>query len=297
MSPRGLSMKWVDCKVVAFDTETTGLNPFDGDRIIEFGAVELHIGADGRVDRVTHHQMFVNPEMPIPREASKVSGITDDDVADAPTFPAVAGKVRRVLQDGILVAHNLACDLGVIRSELVRCHLYWPPTPAEVDTLPLSQRLLPELRSHRLESVCGALDVPLDNAHRASHDAEACGRALVELARLKGAPADLEAFIEWADAVGPPPDTGHLRVGEQGVATFQVGPHTGETVERHPDHLQWMTLALERRDGRWVHRFPDSVRTWARRWLRVRAASRSRANPRSQGHNDWTLEPSPWVRA
>ena len=60
-------MRWTDCRIVAFDTETTGLNPFDGDRVIEFGAVELHIGPDGGVAQVSHHQMFVNPEMPIPR--------------------------------------------------------------------------------------------------------------------------------------------------------------------------------------------------------------------------------------
>ena len=288
-------MRWTDCRIVAFDTETTGLNPFDGDRVIEFGAVELHIGPDGGVANVTHHQMFVNPEMPIPRGATKVSGITDDDVADAPVFPKVALKIRKVLEDAILVAHNLAFDLNFIRSEFDRCGLHWPATRAEVDTLPLSQRLLPELRSHRLESVCGALDVPLDNAHRANHDAEACGRVMVEIARRKGAPPELEGFIQWADAVGPPPETGHLKLGAEGVAVFMDGPHKGETVERHPDHLQWMTLALERREGQWVSRYPDSVREWGRRWLRVRAAGRSRTNPRSQGATDWTLDPSPWV--
>lgn len=290
------SMHWTDCRIVAFDTETTGLNPFDGDRIIEFGAVELQIGADGAVEDVTHHQMFVNPEMPIPRAASKISGITDDDVADAPVFPRVAKKVQSVLEGAILVAHNLAFDLNFIRAELDRTGLHWPATAAEVDTLPLSQRLLPELRSHRLESVCNALEVPLDTAHRANHDAEACGRVMVEIARRKGAPQELEAFIQWADAVGPPPATGHLELGREGVAVFLDGPHKGETVERHPDHLQWMTMALERREDRWVSRYPDSVREWARRWLRVRAAGRSRTNPRSQGPMDWTLDPSPWVR-
>jgi DNA polymerase III subunit epsilon len=289
-------MRWTDCRVVAFDTETTGLNPFDGDRVVEFGAVELHFGPDGGVTQTTPHQMFVNPEMPIPRSASKISGITDDDVADAPVFAKVANRIRSLLEGSILIAHNLAFDLNFIRVELEMVGLHWPATRAEVDTLPLSQRLMSELRSHKLSSVCTALDVPLDNAHRASHDAEACGRVLAELARRKDAPADLDAFVEWADAVSPPPDTGHLKMGPEGVAIFTEGAFAGDAIERHPDHLQWMTMALERRDGRWVPRFPDSVQQWARRWLRVRAAARGRANPRSQGAADWNIDPSPWDR-
>ena len=193
--------------LVAFDTETTGLNVFDGDKVIEFGG-RAHIGADGGVDDVTHHQFFINRS--IPRAASKVSGITDDDVADAPSFEQVAERVRKVLSDAVLIAHNLSFDRNFLRVELEAVGRFWPGTVAEVDTLPLSQRLMPKMRSHRLEAVCKELGVPLDNAHRASHDAEACGRALVEIARRHGAPEDLLGFVEWADAVSPLPDTGHL---------------------------------------------------------------------------------------
>ena len=174
---------------------------------------------------------------------------------------------------------------------------FWPGTVAEVDTLPLSQRLMPKLRSHRLEAVCKELGVPLDNAHRASHDAEACGRALVEIARRHGAPEDLLGFVEWADAVSPPPDTGHLDVGPDGHPRFLTGKFKGEAVERHPDYLEWMIIALERRSEQWHPKYPESVRRWARRWLRARAAGRGRTNPRSQGHADWTLEPPLQSRA
>ncbi len=287
-------MRWRDCRLVAFDTETTGLSPFDGDRVIEFGAVELHVGAGGTVRRVVHHQWFINPERPIPRAASKISGITDDDVADAPTFDALAHKMSAVLKGAVLIAHNLGFDLNFMRVEFERAGSFFPATRAEVDTLPLSQRLMPELRSHRLESVCAALGVPLDNAHRASHDAEACGRALVELAKRQGAPDEIEAFIDWADAVSPPPDAGFVKMGSAGVPVFTEGPHIGQTIEAHPDHLQWMIHALARKDGRWIPRFPEPLRVWARRWLRARGAGRGRANPRSQGHTDWCLEPQVW---
>lgn len=288
---------WQRHRIVAFDTETTGLNAFDGDRVIEFGAVELHVSPTGEVDDVTAHQFFINPGIPIPRAASKVSGITDDDVADAPPFDEVADRVRKVLGGAILVAHNLAFDRNFLRTELERVGRFWPATVAEVDTLPLAQRLMPKLRSYRLESVCQSLSVPLDNAHRASHDAEACGRAMVEIARRNGAPDALEEFVEWADAVSAPPVTGHIEVSHEGVPVFLTGPFEGESVEKHPDHLEWMILALERRGDRWHPRFPESVRRWARRYLRARSTGRGRTNPRSQGHADWTLEPPAWTRA
>jgi len=143
--------------------------------------------------------------------------------------------------------------------------------------------------------ICAHLQVPLDNAHRATNDAEACGRALIELCRRKEAPADLAEFIDWAEAVGPPPDTGHLILGDRGVAEFASGPHKGATVEEHPDHLQWMTLALERRDGRWTQRFPDSVITWARRWLRARTTGWMPPGNKSPGAADWAIEPPAWL--
>ena len=287
-------MRWTDCRVVAFDTETTGLNPLDGDRIIEFAAVELTVDEDLQVVATKAHDFLINPQISIPRAAMQVTGITDADVAGKPTFERRAAEVRRVLEGAVIVAHNLPFDLAFLRMELERAGSAWPPTRAEVDTLSLSQRRMSDLRVHKLANVARALGVPLDNAHRATHDAEACGRVLVEMARRHNAPRDIDGFVAWADALAPPPDTGHLALGANGMPQFQMGPHTGEGVEAHPDHLQWMTMALERRDGAWQPRFPDSVREWARRWLRVRGAGRIRGAARSQGSQDWTLDPAPW---
>ena len=66
-------MRWTDCRIVAFDTETTGLSPFDGDRVIEFGAVEIRVDEEGPIGEITPHQMLVNPGRPIPRAASRIS--------------------------------------------------------------------------------------------------------------------------------------------------------------------------------------------------------------------------------
>lgn len=287
-------MRWSDCRVVAFDTETTGLLPHEGDRIMEFAAVELRVDASLRVTSVKPHDFLINPEMPIPRKATQVTGIQDDDVADAPVFAERASDVFRLLKDAVVVAHNLPFDLAFLRMELERAGSSWPPTRAEVDTLTLSKRRMSELKVHKLGEVARVLGVPLDNAHRATNDAEACGRVMVEMARKFDAPVELDGFVEWADAMSPPPETGHLALGSRGLPVFLTGPYKGEPVESHPDHLQWMTLALERHEGRWRSRFPDSVQRWARRWLRVRGSGRIRANPRGQSSADWNLDPSPW---
>ncbi len=289
-------MLWRNTRIVAFDTETTGLDPLSGDRVIEFGAVTLEVDAGGRVSNVTAYDTFLQPGIPIPREASRISGITDDDVKDAPEFGEVVDEIVGRLEGSVVVAHNLGFDLGFIRSELERCGRVWPETLAEVDTLPLSQRLIPNLRSHALGSICEELGVALEKAHRASADAEACGRALIEMCRLHQAPAELEAFVAWADAVSPPPLTGHLVRGEDGRVHFLDGPWRGRAIDLHPDHLQWMTIALERREGRWHHRYPESVRLWVRRWLRARASGRGKGSSKGQGPDDWGLEPPVWAR-
>jgi hypothetical protein len=186
-------------------------------------------------------------------------------------------------------------------------------------------QLLPHLQSYRLGSLCEAMGVSLEGAHRASNDAEATGRLLLELAKRKGAPDALPEFIEWADAIAPPPDTGHLKLGPRGVVELCEEPWAGRTVEELPDILQWMTMALQRQGGAWTHRYPAPVRQWARRWLRLRASGSAKpatARPapgaasagsgllgggpsraaaaegglRRGNPAEWNLEPSPWLR-
>ncbi len=290
-------MRWIDCRLVAIDTETTGLDPYsvsDPDRIMEMAAVELQMDAQLRVVQARPHHWLIHPDRPIPRKATQVTGITDEDVAGAPRFAERAGELRRLLTDAIIVAHNLPFDLGFLRTELERAGMAWPRTRAEVDTLTLSQRRMTDLKVHKLGEVARALGVPLDNAHRATDDAEACGRVLVEMARRFEAPLDLESFVDWTDAMSPPPDTGHLAVGARGVPEFLEGPYKGDTVDAHPDYLQWMAMALERRDGRWVSRYPESLQRWARRWLRARAAGRFRQAARGQSSADWNIDPATW---
>jgi DNA polymerase III epsilon subunit family exonuclease len=283
-------MRWKHLPIVAFDTETTGLQPFDGDRIIEFGAVELTIGEDGRVADVTRHSLLVNPQMAIPRKVTEITGIRDTDVAAAPLFAEIAPRVHELLSGSITVAHNFPFDLAFLTQQLEACELGWPEPIAEVDTVDLSIAHFADERRHRLEDLCRRLDVPLDNAHRAADDAEATGRCFIELARRHEVADELQAMLDWARAIGRPPADAALCPDDSGQIVFRDGPHAGQPVGDHPIHLAWMEKARVRGPNGWQWRYPDSIRDWARRWLDVRGSGRARQNPKSYRSTDWVLD-------
>ena len=285
-------MKWKSLPIVAFDTETTGLEPFGGDRIIEFAAVVLHLGDDGRVAHRTDHSFLVNPERPIPRKVTEITGISEIDVAGAPPFAEVASTVHALFQDAITVAHNYPFDMGFLSSEFERVGLHWPEPLAEIDTVDLSMRIFTDARSHKLSDLSDRLDVRLERAHRATDDAAACGYAFVELARNhgNGLEDDLQSLLEWAKAIGRPPEEGPFDVDPHGRVVFREGPHAGGVVSQHPIHLAWMTKAKVRLNGVWQWRHPDSVREWAQRWLDVRGAGRARQSAKSFHAQDWVID-------
>ena len=142
-------MLWRDTPILAFDTETTGLNPHEGDRVIEFAAVQLHLDSEGRVEKVDRHEMLINPGIPIPREVVKLTGITDEAVADAPPFEKRAKEIQNLLQDSLVVAHNLQFDQNFLAVEFQRLGRFWPDTLGEIDTLELSIRYFPNERGHK----------------------------------------------------------------------------------------------------------------------------------------------------
>lgn len=283
-------MSWRSLSVVAFDTETTGFFPETGDRVIEFAGVEFVLNDDGTVRSVVEHHHLINPDRPIPREASEVSGLKDEDVARAPQFAAVAQSIHALLARSITVAHNYPFDQRFLTSEFARCDLSWPYPVAEIDTLDLSRRFYSEAREHNLGATCQRLGVSLTGAHRAVNDARACGEAFLEMTRRHGAPLDLPDMIAWADAIGAPPATGHL-VREGGITRFATGRFAGQPVEEHPDELGWMSVARERVDGTWRLVFPVEVRQWAERFLRVRASGRNAQHAKGFGPMDWGIDP------
>jgi DNA polymerase III subunit epsilon len=291
-------MKWKHLPIVAFDTETTGLEPFRGDRIIELAVVVLRLDDEGAIVGREDWSTLVNPERDIPRQVTDITGISSADVADQPRFVDVADKVRELLSSGVTVAHNYPFDLGFLTREFddVRertgdPRMRWPEPLAEVDTVDLSMRCFREAKGHRLADLAERVSVQLERAHRATDDAAACGQAFVELVRRHRVADDLQAMLDWANAIGRPPDEGPIGPDDQGRIVFLDGMHQGEPVSMHPIHLGWIEHARERVGGRWRWRFSDPVRRWARRWLEVRGAGRARGGQKGFHATDWVLDP------
>ncbi len=178
---------------VAFDLETTGLSSAK-DVIIEIGAVRFSGGRE--VDRF---QTFVDPKRGIPDSIVKLTGITDEMVSGAPTESEAVRSFLSFAGDLPLCAHNAPFDIGFIDEACTRCGYKFDPT--YIDTVPLSQALLPEMRSHKLDLVAGKLGLPEFNHHRASDDAFTCGLILVKLLeRLSdegiAKPDDINSFAQ-----------------------------------------------------------------------------------------------------
>ena len=168
--PRGQSL---DDTFVVFDIETTGLSK-ETESITEIGAVKV---VDGKV--IDRFSTFVNPERPIPAEITKLTGITNEMVADAPVITEILPRFLEFCQDAVLVAHNANFDTGFIRLNAERkCGIEVKNTV--LDTLELSRSLLPELKKHKLDIVCEQLGVSLEGHHRAVNDAEATAEVVLK---------------------------------------------------------------------------------------------------------------------
>ncbi|NLD83142.1 MAG: PHP domain-containing protein, partial [Clostridiales bacterium] len=172
----------LDTPIIVLDFETTGLNTAK-DRIIEIGAVKM---AHGQV--VDSFGELVNPGMLLPEKITEITHITDQMLRDKPTAAELLPRLLAFMDGCPIAAHNAKFDCAVLESELKRLHLNYDAP--QVDTLALARKLYPELKSHRLSSVCRHLGVSLKGAHRAVNDAAATAQCLARMmddARKKGA--------------------------------------------------------------------------------------------------------------
>ena len=163
---------------IVFDTETTGLDPAGGDRIVEIGCVELvnHIPS-GK----TFHR-YLNPERSMPVDAARVHGLDDAFLRDKPVFAAIADELVAFLADAILIAHNAEFDLAFLNAELHRAARPAIPDDRVVDTLALSRRKHPA-GPNSLDALCARyfVDASRRTFHGALLDAELLSEVYVEL--------------------------------------------------------------------------------------------------------------------
>jgi len=146
------------------DVETTGLSPWFGDRICEIAIVRCQEN-----ETVDTFDTLVNPERPISPGASRVNGLTDDDVADAPPFTEIANKAKLLLDEAIIVCHNVPFDLGFLSNEFHRLGNEFPPVET-IDTLYLAREYF-DFDSNSLQSIAEYLILDTPDAHRALGDA------------------------------------------------------------------------------------------------------------------------------
>ena len=159
---------------IVLDTETTGLEPIQGDRIVEIGAVELfnHLPT-GR----TYHQ-YINPQRPMPQEAFAVHGLGDDFLRDKPVFKAIGRAFLDFIEDAPLVIHNAAFDMKFLNAELG-----WAGLPAlgadrALDTLMIARKRFPGSPAS-LDALCRRFGI--DNSAREKHGALLDSEILAEV--------------------------------------------------------------------------------------------------------------------
>ena len=165
-----------DSEFVAFDLETTGLNAGE-DRIIEIGAVVLKNGKE-----IERFQTLVDPERKLSQKIIDLTGINDEMLVGAPKIEEVLPDFLGFVGDRVVVAHNAKFDTGFVRAECERLGYTYNLT--SVDTLPLSQQLMPQLNKYKLDVVAKALKLPNFNHHRAGDDAKICGLIMAKLAEM-----------------------------------------------------------------------------------------------------------------
>jgi DNA polymerase-3 subunit epsilon len=175
---------------IVFDTETTGLDPYKGDRLVEIGCIEL-------VNRFPTGQTFhryLNPERDMPAEAFAVHGLSYDFLKSKPLFAAIVAELLVFIGDAPLIAHNASFDLGFLNAELERVKQAAIPRDRLIDTLLLARRKYPG-GSNRLDDLCNRFGI--DNSRRTKHgallDAELLAEVYLELIGARQAQLGLVA--------------------------------------------------------------------------------------------------------
>jgi DNA polymerase-3 subunit epsilon len=231
---------------IVLDTETTGLEPSQGHRIIEIGCVEI---VNRRITE-RRFQQYLNPGRDIDEGAIEVHGITLADLSEKPTFAEIAGEFIEFVRGAELVIHNAPFDVGFLDLELANLGSAWGRTGdycTIFDTLQLARELHPGQRNN-LDALCRRYQI--DNAHRARHGALLDAELLAEVyLAMTGGQAALQ--------LDPGRDAARRRARPMAL---RAAARTLTVIAPHPDELAAHARALARIDeasgGRCVWREP-----------------------------------------
>ena len=167
-------------RFVVLDTETTGLNPNNGDRVISLGAVLIE---NGKIKENKPFYELVNPNCSVPEDIVNLTGIRDDMVRNKPDFTNVLTRFLPLLENSVIVGHAVQFDLDFINRHLQRtCGKKLDCK--SVDTQLLARYFLPESNDFSLEGLCSLLDIKCESRHHALFDAISTARLLKKLIEI-----------------------------------------------------------------------------------------------------------------
>jgi DNA polymerase-3 subunit epsilon len=165
-------------RAVLFDTETTGLDPLTGDRVLEVACIEL----ENDLPTGRHYHSLIHPQRDIPEEAARIHGIRIDQLRDAPRFEEIADDLLGFFGEGPLIAHNAPFDFGFINAELARIKLPSLARARMVDTLAMAKVRFPGM-PNSLDALCRrfSIDLATRTTHNALLDCKLLAEVYVEL--------------------------------------------------------------------------------------------------------------------
>lgn len=163
---------------IVFDTETTGLDPLKGDRLVEIGCIELF----NHIPTGRNYHVYLNPERSMPADAFRVHGLSDEFLADKPLFRDVVDDFVAFVDDATMIAHNATFDIGFINAELARLQRPAIPPARVIDTLMLARRRHPA-GPNSLDALCAryGIDLSRRTLHGGLLDAELLAEVYIEL--------------------------------------------------------------------------------------------------------------------
>lgn len=216
---------------VVCDTETTGVDPAAGDRIIEVGCVEIVDGLP--TGRELH--LYINPQRTVPAESVKIHGLTNEFLADKPTFSEVANEILAFLGRDPMVAHNAEFDRSFLNHEFQRCGLPQIAKERTVDTTELARRKFPG-SPVSLDALCRRFQI--DRTHRKMHGAIIDARLLaaVYLELRGGRQRSLDLGIDAPRENGV--DALFARAMETARRTPRLFPPSPEELAAHAEFLK-----------------------------------------------------------
>jgi len=209
-------------RLIMLDTETTGLSPQQGDRMVEIGAIEVN-NRDMNQTR-TFHQ-YINPGRKIPAEVVRIHGIDDARVKNEPSFSDIAQDFLDFIQGGTLVIHNAPFDLGFIMNELAECGMPNIHDIAVIDTLLMAKKQFPRQRNN-LDALCDRFEIA--RGHRELHgallDSELLGEVYLAMTGGKQFSLGMDTGVKPASEYVQLPSAQRERTEQRETATLMRRP-------------------------------------------------------------------------